>query len=213
MLRSEIILQWVKGPDVLDVGCAGHVPEPDSPYWVHGGLRDRFQTVVGIDINEKKVRMLRDLGYEDIHLASAEEFQLDRRFDSIVAGELIKHLSNPGLFLQRCREHLKPHGRVILTTPYPFSLLYVLYAIFKFPKTCENTEHACWFCLKTLMELANRHGFKVVHWNLIEDYRLDSPSLRYRIFVRFISLMRRLIPKRLRNNTMIFVLELGVDDD
>lgn len=208
MLRSEIILQWVKGSAVLDVGCAGHVPEPGSPYWVHGRLRERFPTVVGIDFNENNIGMLKGLGYESLYVASAEDFSLPQKFDTIVAGELIEHLSNPGLFLKRCKEHLAPEGRVVLTTPHPFSLLSILYAMFKYPKTCQNPEHTCWFCPQTLRELGERHGFRVMHWDLIESYRPDNPSSRYRLFVRFISILRPIIPKLLRNNTILFILEL-----
>ncbi len=211
MIRSEIIIKWIKGPAVLDVGCAGHVPEPGSPYWVHGRLREHFPSVIGVDINEKNIKKLKDLGYNNIHIASAESFELDQEINTIFSGELIEHLSNPGLFLQRCRNHLAPGGRVVLTTPYPFSLLYALYAFFKYPKTCQNLQHTCWFCVQTLTELVERNGFKVKHWELIGDYRHDSPAPRYRLFVRLLSILRLVIPKRLRNNTMLFILE--IDDE
>lgn len=209
MTRGEAIIEWTRGPAVLDVGCAGHVPEPGSSHWVHGCLQERFKILIGIDINEKNVGRLKQLGYKNIYVASAEEFKLSQKFDSIVAGELIEHLSNPGSFFLRCHEHLQPHGRIILTTPYPFSLLYVLYAILKFPKTCQNMEHVFWFCPQTFKEFAKRNGFKIVHWDLIEDYRLDDPSPRYRLFARFITSIigRCIIPKRFRCNTMLFILE------
>jgi 2-polyprenyl-3-methyl-5-hydroxy-6-metoxy-1,4-benzoquinol methylase len=207
MLRSELILDWIQGPRVLDVGCAAHVPEPGNPYWVHGRLRERFPEVVGIDINEENIKLLKSRGFSNIFVASAESFALDGKFNTIFSGELIEHLSNPGLFLDRTRDHLAPGGRVVLTTPNPFSLLYSMYAFMKYPKTCKNLEHTCWFCVQTLTELTRRAGLKVIHWELIEDYRLDDPSWLYRSFVRLMTFFRWVIPKRLKNNTMLFVLE------
>lgn len=205
-MRAERILEWVKGPKVLDVGCTSHEVEPDSPYWLHGRLRSRFE-VTGIDISEENIESLRRRGFDRLHVASAEDFSIGERFDTVVAGELIEHLSNPGQFLARAREHLKPGGRLVVTTPYVFSLMYACYAFFKFPKTCENQQHTCWFCLRTLHEMAGRAGFRVVHEELVEDYRPDAPFPLYRLFVLFIRTLGRLLPARLRNNAMLLVLE------
>jgi 2-polyprenyl-3-methyl-5-hydroxy-6-metoxy-1,4-benzoquinol methylase len=208
-MRINEILEMVRGPAVLDVGCAGHTPKPGSPYWLHGRLREEFPSVVGIDFNSKNVQQLHNSGYENIYVASAEDFDLNLKFDTIVAGELIEHLSNPGLFFDRCRAHLKPNGRVVLTTPYTFALFYMLYALVKFPRTCQNDEHSVWFCPKTLNALASRTGFQVDQWKLIEDYEFDNPSLSYRIFARVITSIGCLfIPGRLRKNNMIFVFSL-----
>jgi SAM-dependent methyltransferase len=205
--RADQIIAHVKGPWVLDIGCAGHVPEPDSPYWIHGILRNSFPHVVGIDIKETSVRQLIDLGYQNIYTQNAESFDLPYKFDTIVAGEVIEHLNNPALFLERMKAHLAPGGSAIITTPYPFSAIFFLYALFKFPKTCQNIEHTFWFCPTTFKELAQRVGLRMIHWELIHDYRFDNPSLRYRAFVKFIFLFYWLIPKRLRCNTMLFILE------
>jgi len=208
-MRTEHILRNVVGSDVLDVGCAGHVPKPGSPYWLHGRLREKFQSLAGIDLNAENIQRLKDSGYENVHVASAEDFDLGKKFDTIVAGELIEHLSNPGLFFSRCHQHLKAGGRLVISTPYAFALLYVLYAFIKFPKTCQNDQHSVWFCPETLAELASRHGFSVVQWELIEDYEFDNPSLSYRIFARMVTTVGRvLLPARLRKNDMIFVFSL-----
>ncbi len=129
---------------------------------------------------------------------------LDRKFDTIVAGEVIEHLSNPGKFLESCKKHLKPNGRLIITTPYPFALMNIVYAILKFPKTCSNPEHTQWFCLSNLRELARRYNYRIVSISLVEDYYPGVPSLPYKLFV---TLIRPLLPKRLRCNAILLVLE------
>jgi 2-polyprenyl-3-methyl-5-hydroxy-6-metoxy-1,4-benzoquinol methylase len=205
--RAKQLITYVIGPRVLDVGCAGHVPEPGSEYWLHGELVRHFPESVGIDLNRQNVEALRSIGMKNLYVCSAEDFSFDTRFDSIVAGELIEHLSNPGLFLRCAASHLAVGGRIIITTPNPFSLLNFLYGFCKFPKTCQNPEHTCWFCVATLQEIARREELRVLEWQLIEDYRPNSASLSYRTFVWLLRFCGWMLPERLRCNAMIFVLE------
>lgn len=209
--RARRLVEFVRGPRVLDVGCAGHVVEPDSPHWLHGQLLKRFPEVVGIDQNAEKIAELRRLGFDHVLVANAETFSFVERFDTIVAGELIEHVSNPGLFLMQARRHLAPGGQLVVSTPFPFSLLCFLYAHLKYPKTCQNLEHVHWFCISTLAELAKRCGLRISHWELIEDYRQEDSSGLYRAFVRLIVWLGWMMPKRLRCNSMVFVFEAGAE--
>jgi SAM-dependent methyltransferase len=205
-LRADAIVKWVKGPEVLDVGCTGHSVNIGSPQWLHGRLREKFPSVSGIDISEANATILRERGFDKIYVQSAETFQLSDRFDTIVAGELIEHLANPGLFLQQARAHLKPGGRLVLTTPNAFSLLFISYALFKYPKTCENLQHTCWFCPQTVKELVERSGFKIEHFELFDDYSPNSQSWRYRLFVTLRRGFGFLLPKLLAKSGMFLVL-------
>lgn len=202
--RIEKILRFAKGPAILDVGCVGGSLNEKSPYWLHRRLREVFPAVTGVDINAEAVMELQSKGYR-VLLQDAEKLVLRERFDSIIAGELMEHLSNPGRFLEVAKQHLKREGRLIVTTPYPFSALNFVYALLKFPKTCSNKEHTVWFCPSTLRELARRYGYKVVHLELVEDYYSGVPSLFYNVFKKFI---KPLLPRRLRCNAMLAILEL-----
>lgn len=199
-MRSDEVLKRVRGRVVLDVGCAGQDPSPD---WIHGKLRDREGELVGIDIDPERIAALRRHGVNDIQLGDAQTFSLPQRFDTIVAGEVIEHLENPGLFLARAKEHLAENGRIILTTPYPFALVNVLYALIKFPKTCSNPDHAVWLCPQTISVLFARMRLRVLEWTLIEDYP-PYAGRRTRALVRVMRALR--LPARLRANAMIYVL-------
>ena len=205
--REEKILEWVNGSSILDIGCTDHIVRDGSVYWLHKHLSENFSDVVGIDISEENLQKMRSLGYQKLFNMNAESFSFDQQFDTIVAGELIEHLSNPGLFLDKARSHLSSNGRLIITTPYAFTVLYVLYATMKFPKTCENAEHTHWLCIETMRNLAARHGFKERHFELVADYRLDNSSWKYRIFARIMLYLGFFIPKQWRNNVMLFVFE------
>jgi SAM-dependent methyltransferase len=207
--RTDVILRWVKGPCVLDVGCTGHRVDLESSGWLHGRLREKFPSVVGIDISAENIDALRRQGFANVHVQSAETFQLAEKFDSIVAGELIEHLANPGLFLQQARRHLKPGGRIVITTPHPFSLFDITYALLKFPKTCQNSQHACWFCPQTMKELVERSRLKIEHFELLDDYPTGSPSRRYRAFVALRKGLGFVLPRLLVKNAMLFVIARG----
>jgi SAM-dependent methyltransferase len=211
-VRAVEILKWVKGPKVLDIGCTSHTLAVGSPHWLHGQIRQRFPDAAGIDISQDNVAVLQKAGFTNLYVQSAESFDLPEKFDTIVAGELIEHLANPGLFLQRVRHHLTPQGTIVLTTPNPFSISYVLYAALKFPRTCYNLEHTCWFCPQTMADLAQRSGFEIRHFELIDDYDSDVSSFLYRLFGAIVKLCRPALPKRFRN-TMLFVLAADGSSD
>ncbi len=78
------------------------------------------RTCLGIDIEEKEIIKMKKEGYNVI-CANVETMQLNLKFDVIIAGELIEHLHNPGLFLNTLYEHLRDEGKLILTTPNPFN--------------------------------------------------------------------------------------------
>lgn len=205
--RVKAILDHVVGERILDVGCTGGSHKADIPSELHIALNETHKLVIGIDIDEEHIDIMFENGYKNAMVADAQTFSFDEPFDTIVAGELIEHLSEPAKFLSNCWEHLNPSGRLILSTPYAFALIHVLYSLSHFPKTCSHYEHTCWFCPNTLQELVRRCGYKVVSWELTESYSKQGPTFSYRTLVGFFNLFRPLIPKRIRCNSMLFVLE------
>lgn len=211
--RRDALLEEIKGPEVLDVGCAGHWVQPGAPDWTHGRLRAVWPEIAGVDLSEDNIAKMRAAGFDNVFVGDAEHLEATfsgRRFDSIVAGELIEHLGSPLSFLRSAKDLLKPGGRIILTTPYPFSLIQFLFALKNFPRTCWNPEHTAWLCPTTLQEQARRAGLRVHSWRLIEDYVPNEDRL-YRWYIRLLHWLRWLLPMRLRGNTMVFVLV--ADDD
>lgn len=150
-------------------------------------------------------------GGHDMPVGNAGTLELGERFATVVASEVIEHLANPGLFLERVKAHLKPGGRIVLSTPVPFGLLHLLYAWRNWPKTCSNPEHTLWLCPSTLGELAGRVGLRVVECRLVDDYQSATGSRGYRMFVWLMRTLGRMLPRRLRCNCMVAVLEVEED--
>jgi 2-polyprenyl-3-methyl-5-hydroxy-6-metoxy-1,4-benzoquinol methylase len=92
-----------------------------------------------------------------------ETHQLGETFEVIVAGDVIEHMSNPGLFLDNCRRHLEPGGQLILTTPNA-----------KWPTVFlrPNPTHALWHDHYTLRHLLERHHY---HVTLLRTYPGNKP--------------------------------------
>ena len=80
----------------------------------------RGQICVGLDLEEVEVKMLRDKGYNVIH-GDATSTDIGRQFNAIVAGEIIEHIDNLGLFLKNMRKHLTSDGFLVISTPNVFS--------------------------------------------------------------------------------------------
>lgn len=143
---------------VLDVGFFGQGMTEANPRWGHRMLRDRARDVYGVDIILYKPA---DAARQDHYKqASAEQFEFETVFDKIYAGDIIEHLSNPGMFLDACAKVLKPEGELILTTPNCFSLFNISEKIMHDEPTV-NSDHTCYFNRKTLKKLLEKNNWQV----------------------------------------------------
>ncbi|MFC7678916.1 class I SAM-dependent methyltransferase [Paenibacillus sp. GCM10028914] len=108
----------------LDLGCAGGELTVER-----FNMFSEFRHVVGVDLNEDKIREASMAGYGDkytfisanVESAEFEEImarQLERhgqqRFDVIFSALTLHHLSNPVKALFKLRKLLKPNGCIIL---------------------------------------------------------------------------------------------------
>ncbi len=173
------ILELADGRDVLDVGCIGGSGEriEDSS---HFRLEKRARSCLGIDTQTSEIERWRAAGHEVV-VANAETFQLGRRFDMIIAADLIEHLANPGLFLQAARKHLNPSGQLCIVTPNALSLNNALKSLAGV-KVRVNPEHTCWFDRATLRQLLERHRFRVVeeYWQDYQQHPFTAIACRLR---------------------------------
>ena len=112
-LTIEFIDQHAKGKSlqILDVGCSsGYVGEY---------LRTLGHYVTGLDITPDAIAIARDY-LDEAHCAKVEDFLdqcPDRRYDIIIFGDVLEHVTNAEEVLQRAALALKPNGRVIASIP------------------------------------------------------------------------------------------------
>jgi len=121
--RLKFIIPYVKDKKVLDLGCIGHEhASTDKENWLHRHIRKHAKTVVGVDIQKSEISKLRKEGYDVIH-ADVETMDIPDKFEVIVAGDIMEHLSNCGKFLTNASNHLVPDGIILLSTPNPINFL------------------------------------------------------------------------------------------
>lgn len=158
--RCKYIPTLVKGLRVLDIGCVDHnLENRKHGHWLHDRLIQSASSVLGLDYEEEQVEQMKREGYHVV-AADATDFSLSQEFDAIVAGELIEHVPNPGLFLACARKHLVSNGTLILTTPNANNLVYFLENLI-LGREIDNPDHVALYSPTTITLLLKKCGFRV----------------------------------------------------
>jgi len=129
--RQEFLAELCKGKNVLHLGCV------DSGLTEEAISRDNLlqlkiakvaNMVIGVDSDVKGLKLLDEhksinerflqLNVEDLSSDDIEE-----EIDIIIAGEMLEHLSCPGIFLKNIRKFmLDKNAKMVLTVPNAFRL-------------------------------------------------------------------------------------------
>lgn len=176
--KKELIASTISTQDiVLDVGFFGQGVDSAKPNWVHRLLKQQAKDVYGLDLAFDTALFPNDHYLK----ASAEQFSFDQKFNVIFAGDIIEHLSNPGLFLDSCAKHLLDDGRLLITTPNCFNLFNLAEKISKGEPTV-NKDHTCYFNSKTLKQLLEKNGWEVIQTDFLYSLEVEfKESLKKKI--------------------------------
>lgn len=203
--KSDFVITNVTNKDVLDLGFVQHsldacIKLPDQ--WLHNVIRTHAKSVLGVDILEEEVAVLQKMGYDAI-VADALNMRIDRKFDVIIAGDLIEHVADPGALLDTIAYHLRDDGVGLITTPNPFAANRY-FNIFFDGWTAINTEHVSWFCPQTLFQLVERSELFIDDFCWIETH---FPMLTKR---RFWGRLANFFGKKLAHKNQLFRNDYGV---
>lgn len=179
--REKYILDKCKNKNVLDIGAVDHkaITENKS-YWLHKNIKKVAYKLTGLDNNKKEIEILNKKGY-NIILGNAEQFNLNEKFDTIICGEIIEHLSNQGLFFKSIKNHLKDNGILIITTPNVFRLRNLLRMVF-IGIVIPNSDHTCWYDEITLNQLVNKNNMRVVS----KHYYFNSNTNNFKYYIEYL---------------------------
>jgi len=169
--RQKSILNYCRDKVALDLGCAQHRmmgKEVKEENWLHYRIKKVCKTLIGIDYLEDEVDRLNKLGYNVIkgNVVYIHTIKLPKyKYDVVVCGELLEHLSNPGLFLDNIKKIMSKKTLLIITTPNVYSRQRIkLMLTKKYEKDWLNKEHKAWYSYETLKQLLIHHNFLEVEW-------------------------------------------------
>lgn len=101
---------------LLDVGCGtGHFIHLMNHYY-------EDMNFWGIDINCRKIQVAREFIRGTFYCMDFERTNYENRWGTITAFNVLEHVRNSGLFIQRCYESLVDGGKLIITVPNAIAL-------------------------------------------------------------------------------------------
>ena len=188
--RMDVIAPLVRGKKTLDLGVVDSRREKhDTKDRLASKTNLLFRKIcainpdtLGLDIDEGGVKILAEQGY-NVTAGNAIDVDLGEQFDTIIAGEIIEHLDNPGAFLRNMAKHLKPEGTLVITTPNPFYAKQI-WKIWRYNRPQVHEEHTCWFDPFTLSVLCKLCGLEAqeVHWVREKSLGLKSWQALFRSY-------------------------------
>ncbi len=136
-----------KGDWILDAGCG-------SGFYAH--LVDKAGArVFCVDISPPMVQIVTSSGIQaEVH--NIESFDLDRKFNKILAAGPLEFCENPFKAMQNLRKHISDNGSLVCTVPR-ISLAGAAY-------WCYHLSHGLaikLFSLKGIISILDRAGFEV----------------------------------------------------
>lgn len=92
---------------------------------------------------------------------------IKKKYDTVIAAEIIEHLENPLQFLRNCRKLLKKGGFIIVSTPNATSLLYL-----RNPSWCVPIKYGHTLSLTSgmLVYHLQNTGFKNITYRYINEF-------------------------------------------
>ena len=134
--RERWIADRVKGKRVLDIGASGDLSE------IVKEVADQ------VSVNRTNADYCIDVEKEELP---------NDDFNYVLCGEILEHLSNPGIFLDKLHQYLCP---IIITVPNAFGNNRGRVGIEN-----VNREHVAYYSYYTLLTLIERHGFRLLEWH------------------------------------------------
>jgi len=149
--RLRLMAQFATGKRLLDVGYA----EMPNPY-----LSSCFYRV-GYDRSKPSNGMVKYEEEIEGDVRHIKNILGDRRFDTIICGELIEHIENPYMLLRDLRKLLNDNGKLILSTPNPMAFPVIIFELIRNKSFFYTKDHFYYFLPRWVERMIDFSGYRV----------------------------------------------------
>ena len=185
--RLAIIQELCSGKRVLHLGCT------NSPYTeeaIRDGMLLQFALekvaadLWGLDADRKGIEILEASGSKQIlygDLENLDDVELDLEFDVVVAGEMIEHLNNPGLFIKGVKRFMNKDSILVLTTINAYCAMRFFYYGLRGKRGRSepvHPDHVAYYSYSTLKVLLDRHDLPIetfLYYDIGKEHRVHTP--------------------------------------
>lgn len=202
--RLDVVKSVATGKSVLHLGCTNYPYTQqaiDNDMLLHFQVSEVADEIYGFDADKRGIEELASHGVENLFVADLEALDsvdLERTFDVIIAGEVIEHLNNPGLFLKGIQRFMDSESVLLITTVNAYAAFrFGIYGLRGKGGVNEpvHPDHVAYYSYKTLSLMLKRHGLEtkrflfydigIEHrptnrwfWNVLNDLAVKiSPQL------------------------------------
>lgn len=187
--RVEYLKHLCRGKSVLHLGCTNHpyIEESvKSKTHLHFDLMEIARELYGFDYDVEGLEALEKYGVKDLYEADLERLEnvpLDKTFEVIIAGEMIEHLSNPGLFLQGIQRFMSAETNLVITTINAYTgFRFLIYGLkgkggVNEPVHPDHVAYYSYSTLKLVLQRANLHIDKFAFYDVGTNHR---PHMNWR---------------------------------
>ncbi len=191
--RVEFIKKSCVGKKVLHLGCTNFPYTKDSianKMLLHFELEKVASELYGFDFDREGLEILKEAGGKNLYRADLQrlgEVDLSETFDVIIAGEMIEHLSNPGLFLEGIKRFMNSESNLVITTINAYcAMRFMIYGLRGKGGRNEpvHPDHVAYYSYKTLSLILERENLTVKNFYFYDIGKEHRPFNRgiYNVF-------------------------------
>ncbi len=111
LIHQLVVSSGKPAMEVLEIGC--------SSGYVGATLVAKGHRVTGVELDPEAAEAAR-ASLQEVFTGDAEAFfdaHPDRRFDAMLLGDVLEHMTDPGATLARCASHLSADGALAISLP------------------------------------------------------------------------------------------------
>lgn len=185
--RLDVVKSAAAGKNVLHLGCTNYPYTQqaiDADMLLHDELAEVASELYGFDADIEGIELLAAHGADNLFqadLEALETVELNRTFDVIIAGEMIEHLNNPGLFLKGIQRFMNDNSVLLITTINAYcAFRFAIYGLRGKGGRNEpvHPDHVAYYSYKTLSLLIDRSGLsqnRFLFYDIGREHRPTNP--------------------------------------